>query len=351
MLYKRDKRHVRRMSCHDLLEEGRIFEARELMMQDTKNSPENDKVYEIIKNEYAGLKHCQSRISKNTSWKSHKKNNNAFDTDDNVEILRTNSLLFPNDYLIKVEIVDVVDLPFEILRHLNMCDLWIGCVTESEKVFDISPNIYILRLKLVHRVLSSMGIVASRPVFVKVTVFDNTKVDNTRGVMIKHLSGADCAKMMPTDVYAKHKSAISNVSHQTRYNTIGSFETVTFFFQDIEERKKSIRDNKVILEKLEALQCSIFVQNLTISYYMPKVVELPFIGDFLYSSCTWWTLHAKKLSISTCKISKIRAVIDAKIRKDEENEKTIQKELLEEAEKRAKEEQFCRNVSVRLFDI
>jgi len=214
------------MSCHDLLQEGRIFEARELMTQDTKNSPENDKVYEIIKNEYASLKHCQSRISKNTSWRSEKRNKNAFDTDDNIDILRTNSLLFPKDYLIKVEIADVVDLPFEILRHLNMCDLWIGCVTESEKVFDISQNIYILRLKFIHRVLSSMGIVASRPMFVKVTVFDNTKVDNTRGVMIKHLQLPPLPpkRYCSTQEFTRFLSMVSSHRRVTRSDV--SFQTM-----------------------------------------------------------------------------------------------------------------------------
>jgi len=56
MLYKRDTRNMSRMRCNDLLQEGRIFEARELMTQDTKNSSEIEKVYETIKNEYADLK-------------------------------------------------------------------------------------------------------------------------------------------------------------------------------------------------------------------------------------------------------------------------------------------------------
>jgi len=195
------------------------------MTQDTKNSSENDKVYETIKNEYADLKHCQSRIAKNTSWKSQKRQNNTFDTDDKVDIWRSNNEVFPNDYLIKVEIADVVDLPFEILRHLNMCKLWIGCVTESENVCNISKNIYILRLNLIHHFLSTVGILASRPMFVKVTVFNNTNVDNTSGIMIKYLSAADCVKMMPTEIYAKHRRVINRVKQQTKNNTMGSFET------------------------------------------------------------------------------------------------------------------------------
>jgi len=351
MLYKRDAMHVRRMSCNDLLQEGRIFEARELMTLDTKNSPENDKVYEIIKNEYADLKHCQSRISKNTSWKTQKRNKNKFDTDDNVEIFLSQNELFPNDYFIKVDIADVVDLPFEILRHLNMCNLWIGCVTESENIFNISQNIYILKLNLIHHFLSTVGLLASRPMFVKVTVFNNTNVDNTTGVMMKHLSAADCVRMMSTEVYAKHRSAINKVRNQTRRNTIGSFETVTCFFEGIEERKRSIRDNKLTLEKLQVLKCTIFAQNLTVSNYMPKFIALPLIGDFLYSSCIWWTLHAKKLSISTCELSKIRNAVNAKIREDEENEKRIQKQLLDEAERKVKEEHDLKNVSVCLIEI
>lgn len=351
MLYKRDAVHVRRMSCNDLLEEGRIFEARELMTKDTKNSPENDKLYEIIKNEYADLKHCQSRISKNTSWKSQKRNKNTFDTDDNVEILRSKNELFPNDYCIKLDIADVVDLPFEILRHLNMCSLWIGCVTESENIFNISKNIYILKLNLIHHFLNTVGILASRPMFVKVTVFNNTNVDNTTGIMIKHLSAADCVKMMPTAIYAKHRSAINKVKKHTKCNTMGSFETVTCFFEGIEERKHSIRENTATLEKLEVLKCTIFFQNLTVSNYMPNFIALPLISDFLYSSCIWWTLHAKKLSISTCKLSQIRDVIHAKIREDEDNEKRIQKELLDEQERKSKEEYDLKNVSVCLFEI
>jgi len=351
ILYKRNARHVRRMSCNDLLQQGKIFEARELMTQDTKNSPENDKVYEIIKNEYADLKHCQSRISKNTSWKSQKRNKNTFDTDDNVNILRSKSELFPNDYFLKVEIADVVDLPFEILRHLNMCQLWIGCVTESENVCNISQNIYILRLNLIHHFFSTVGILASRPMFLKVTVFNNTNVDNTTGIMIKYLSAADCVKIMPTEIYAKHRTAINRVKNHTRLNTIGSFETVTCFFQGIEDRKNAIRDSKVTLEKLEVLKCSIFAQNLIVSNYMPNFIALPLIGDFLYSSCIWWTLHSKKLSISTCKLSKIRHVIHAKICEGEEDKKRIQKELLDEIERKVKEEHDLRNVSVCLFDI
>jgi len=260
--------------------------------------------------------------------------------------------VFPNDYLIKVEIADIVDLPFEILRHLNMCNLWIGCVTESENILNISQNIYILRLNLIHHFLSTIGILASRPMFVKVTVFDNTNVDNTSGVMIKYLSAADCEKMVPTEIYAKHRRIINKVKQQTKTNTMGSFETVTCFFQGIEKRKSGIRDNQVTLKKLEVLKYSIFAQNLIVSNYIPNFIGLPLISDFLYSSCTWWTLHSKKLSISTGQFFlKTRAVINAKNREGEENEKRIQKELLDEEERKVREEHDLTNVSVCLFDI
>ena len=59
----------------------------------------------------------------------------------------------------------------------------------------------------------------------------------------------------------------------------------------------------------------------------------------------------KKLSISTCELSKIRNVVNAKIREDEENEKRIQKELLDEAERKVKEEHDLKNVSVCLIEI
>jgi hypothetical protein len=213
------------MSCKDLLEEGRVFEARDLMTRDTKNSGEHDKLYEIIKSEYADLKHAQSRIAKETSWKLQKRKKKLFDTDDKVEILRSKNAMFPNDYLLKVEIADVVDFPFEILKYINMCDLWIGCVTESNIVYMISGNISIVKLSITHHFLSTVGIVTPRNMFVKVSVFNNTLMDNTSGVMIKQLSVKDCERIMPSEVYSKHRRILQKINQNTNNNTIGNFET------------------------------------------------------------------------------------------------------------------------------
>jgi len=49
-------------------------------------------------------------------------------------------------------------------------------------------------------------------------------------------------------------------------------------------------------------------------------------------------LHFKKLAIATGEIAQIRAVIHEKLRKDEEKEKNILKALLENEEKKIREE-------------
>jgi hypothetical protein len=342
---------MKKMSCSDLLEEGKIFEARDLMTRDTRNSGEHDKVYEIIKSEYADLKHCQSRIAKETSWKLQKRKKSSFDTDDKVEIFQSKNEMFLKDYLLKVEIVDVVDLPFEILKYINMCDMWIGCVTESSIVLNISKNIYILKLHVIHHFLTTVGILSPRDMFVKVTIFNNSLMDNTSGVMIKQLSGKDCENIMPPDIYSKHRRTINKVKQQTKNNTIGNFETVTFFFHNVENRKKDVENNTTTIERIEALKCSIFIQNLTFSKFAPDFIGLPIISDFIYSSCIWWTLHSKKLLVTTGPISKIRDVIYEKLRKDEQDKKHILKELLEKEENKIREDCARKNVSVCLIDI
>jgi len=82
--------------------------------------------------------------------------------------------------------------------------------------------------------------------------------------------------------YATHKR-IERLKQQTKSNTMGNFETVTFFIHDIEKRKSKIRNNEATLDKVQILRCSIFVQNLTFQKFVPNFIGLPVLQDFLYS--------------------------------------------------------------------
>jgi len=57
------------------------------------------------------------------------------------------------------------------------------------------------------------------------------------GVMIKHMSVADCEKIMPPETYAADRRVIQKVKKQNKNNTIGNFETVMYYFHDVKKGK------------------------------------------------------------------------------------------------------------------
>jgi len=328
--YIKESKHGK-MSCIDLLEDGHIFEAREQMLLDIKNGKHDVEIHEIINKEYTDLKNSQSRIATETSWKFQRKNKNAADTDDKIEIFTSNMKVFPNDYMLKVKIFDVADLPFEILKYLNMCDTWIGCILQSTLVEKISKNISILKFKVVHHILNMIGIAPPRFVFVKVTMFDNTRVDNTCGVMIKHLSAENCKSFLSEENYSKNISKIKRLTSNHGGNTYGSFDTVTFFFHDMKKRKQSIDSFQVTLENLKELECIIFIQNMTVSAYLPVSLQTNMISDFLYSSCIWWTAHSKMMLRECSELSAIRcAIVKNKLEEDRIIQQSLEQKRLEE---------------------
>ena len=336
---------VRKMNCKDLLEDGNIFEAREQMLLDIKNGKHDVDTHEIINKEYTDLKNCQSRIATETPWKFHRKNKNAADTDDKIEIYTSNMKVFPNDYMLKIKIFDVADLPFEILKHLNMCNTWIGCILQSTLVEKISKNICILKLKVVHHVLSMIGIAPPRYVFVKVTVFDNTRVDNSCGVMIKHLSAKNCKSFFSEENYLKNVHEIKRLNANHGGNTYGMFDTVVVFFHDMQNRKQSIESFQVTLEKLKELECTIFIQNMTVSTYLPGSLQTNIVSDFLYSSCIWWTAHSKMMLRECSELSAIRCAI---VKNKLEEESILQASL---EQKRLEEELILQNIIAKTISV
>jgi len=285
------------MTSECCFKQGQILAAHGILQDslnsDTECSLDDARLHHMIREEYKQLSHTQSRIKDVASWKRQYINTRARDSDDTVEIMHSTQKGTPRDFLVHVAIEDAVNEPFDILKHLDLCHHWIGCIIESVEIHAETPHLKIIRVSVANNLHSRL---TPRRLFLKVLVFDNVNFDGAMGCAITHMNVQELEHILPRHIFSKYAVSIQNVAHSKYDSTVGDFRRVTFYFKDMQNR--TVSGNKYSTAADHRLKCTILVENMSPNALFPCSVSTPLVSNYLYSSCIWWTSHAKQMSHS-----------------------------------------------------
>jgi hypothetical protein len=282
------------MTCESRFEEGQILAAHELLQESIKAGTETTlddvKLHQMIREEYKEIRHTQSRMQDKASWKRQYINKRACDSDDTVEIMMSSQTNTLRDFLVQASIEDAITEPFDILKHLDMCYYWIGCIVDSTEVYAETAHLKVIRISVANRIHRRLP---PRYLFLKVLIFDNVNFDGAMGCTITHMNQKELESCLPRQVLSKYASSMKH-----EYDvTAGNFRRITFYFKDMQNR--TVSGNKYSSTTDHLLKCTILVENMYPNALLPSVLSIPIVSNYLYSSCIWWTSHAKQMPHSS----------------------------------------------------
>jgi len=337
------------MTCASRFEEGQILAAHELLQESIKAGTESGlddaRLHQMIREEYKELRHTQSRIQDTAAWKRQYMNKRACDSDDTVEIMMSSQTSTPRDFLVQASIEDVVNEPFDILKHLDLCHYWIGCIADSTEVHAETAHLRVVRISVANSIHPKLP---PRYLFLKVLIFDNVNFDGAMGCTITHMTAKELDSCLPRQVLSKYASSMKH-----GYDvTAGDFRRVTFYFKDMQNR--TLSGNKYSATQDHLLKCTILVENMSPNALFPSVLSVPVVSNYLYTSCIWWTSHAKQMPHSSGPLLNIQTrVFLEKLERDKlgaEKQAAAAKTLELEELARRHALAVATNISVNLID-
>jgi len=340
------------MDCEALMEKACLFQAYEVMQENMDNflktSKETDELYKIIKKEYSVLRESQCRMKTAASWKSSYVNKHTLDSDDKFELHTSTLSQFKNDVLVHMQIVDTLFEPLDILKHLDLCNLWIETVIESKLVCNVTTHISVIKLVLQNKIHKNL---TPRLMFIKVMHFDNTDFDGSMGSCITYLKYNELKEIIPAELHKKYAKNFATLKSYSRENSIGNFDSVTCYFHDMVDRKKKMKEMKMDQDSPGILKCTILIHNICTHALLPSFATRHLVLNFVYTACIWWTGCAKTLSYSTRDIAQIQTRIYKERQKSQDDDLLEQTLLVEQEKLDLLVSQALLNVSVNLIDI
>jgi len=258
--------------CYNFYNKGMIYAAHQLMLKNIDNALDlggrQSRLYEAIKRDHTLVFSTSAVMKAAEKWTESVVSNKCRGVDDSIKNFASKSSAI--DHLIEGQI-DAGSFPLITLAsRLEFADAWIGAISESKFVRQLSGNSHVVCLTVTNPVLSYLG---GKVVYVRIDTFDNTLFDQTYIVILTPLTTAQCRKLKIGD------------ARYVANSRFFAFSAVTFLFSSVSFPALESANTNV----------KIYVENMQVVRYAPIYLNNLACVDLFAKMCKIWANTARQV--------------------------------------------------------